>query len=329
VSNNLYFPEIYTNVSVISEGTKRPSGLDTDELNRFGNISTFDPQLFANAREYAENLAEPGGLRKYTPLDVADWLEDLAARTDEQLVAVANSAEFTTPAVQRIYIDLQIMSGLGRFFAGKYRGAAWAELFLMTGITEARLEAAEHIRRGFLGWKAAADVSRDVYQDDLAFGIQDYMRGSWASKLAQMQAEVYELDSWREGDGPPATHPGEAGRPYLEGLRHRVRTLSSELPLTFPSGFRAGEPITVTLDGAGACKEPVLHYRHVNQAERWSSLPMDGAEGKFVGTIPAEYTDTNFHMQFYVTALGDDCVIMVPGLAPDLSNEPYHTIRQS
>jgi len=326
VSNNLYFPEIYTNVSIISEGTKRPYGLDTDQPNRFGNISTFDPQLFANAVEYAENLTAPGTLRKYTPLDVADWLEELAARTDEQVLALANTAEFATPAAQRIYIDLQIMSGIGRFFAGKYRGSSWAEVFLLTGIQEARLEAAEHIRRGFLGWKAAADASRDVYQDDIAFGIQHYMRGSWASKLTEMQSEVHELDSWREGDGPPIPYPGERG--YLDGLRQRVRTTSLSLPLVFPAEFKPGDAVTVTLESAGSYQKAMLHYRHVNQAERWSSLAMAGSDGKYTGTIPADYTDTNFHLQFYVTALGENSVVVIPGLAPDLSNEPYHTIMQ-
>jgi len=116
-----------------------------------------------------------------------------------------------------------------------------------------------------------------------------------------MQAEVYELDSWREGDGPPIPYPGEAGRPYVEGLRNRVRTVTSPLPLFFPTGFKAGETITVSLDAAGPYREPVLHYRHVNQAERWSSMPMDEVGGRYGGTIPADYTDTTFHIQFYVT----------------------------
>jgi hypothetical protein len=328
VSNNLYFPEIYTNVSVISEGTARPYGLDSDAPNRFGNISTFDPQLFANAREYAANLAEPGKLRKYTPLDVADWFEELASRTEEQIKAIADAPEFARPAVQRIYVDLQVMAGLGRFFAGKFRGASFAEAFHLTGVNQVRLQAAEHIRRGYLGWKSAADASKDVYQDDIAFGIQDYMRGSWTSKLSALLAEVYELDSWREGDGPAYTHRGDAGRPYVEGLENRVRTISSPLPLNFPAEFKAGEAITVALDDAGPHEAPVLHYRHVNQAERWSSVPMTGSAGKYSGTIPADYTDTNFHIQFYVTSLRDNSVLMIPGLAPDLSNEPYHTIMQ-
>lgn len=327
VSNNLYFPEIYTNVSVISEGTARPYGLDSDAPNRFGNISTFDPQLFANAHEFAESVAAPGTLRKYTPLDVADWFEELSARTDEQLLSIANAPEFTRPAVQRIYVDLQVLSGLGRFFAGKFRGASWAELFHLTGVNAVRLEAAEHIRRGFAGWKAAAAASRDVYQDDLAFGIQGYMRGSWASRVPEMQAEVYELDSWREGDGPAYRFPGAAGTPYVEGMRRRIRTVSSALPLAVPESFVPGEPITIGLAG-GSHTEPVLHYRHVNQAERWSAVPMARSADGWSATIPGDYTAGKFHMQVYVTALDGDTVLMIPGLAEDLSNEPYRTIMQ-
>jgi hypothetical protein len=72
----------------------------------------------------------------------------------------------------------------------------------------------------------------------------------------------------------------------------------------------------------------VLHYRHVNQAERWRSMPKGGEGGRFAATIPGDYTNSEFHLQFFVTAVVDGKVTVAPGLRDDLANEPYLTAMQ-
>lgn len=327
VSNNLYWPEMYTNLTILGEGVKRPYGADMDQPTRFGNVSTFDPQLFASPKEFVETILGQD-CRKYTPLDVADWLDELATKTEGHASLLRTKGGFGRPAVQRIHVDLQILSGIARFFAEKYRAACWAEAFILTGINEAREEAVEHLRQGCLAWQMLAQVSTAVYQDDISFGIQHYMRGTWKSRLTEIQNEILDVESWREEDGPAPLVQGDEGRPYLQALRNRTRTINRAFPVRFPETFTPGEEIEIEVDAPSGATDLMLHYRHVNQAERWVSAPMTLEGGWRSAKIPADYSRSKFHIQFYTTAREGNAVVMSPGLAQSLSNEPYYTIMQ-
>tara|TARA_R110002020_G_scaffold271244_2_gene486481 strand:+ start:4997 stop:5242 length:246 start_codon:yes stop_codon:yes gene_type:complete len=72
-----------------------------------------------------------------------------------------------------------------------------------------------------------------------------------------------------------------------------------------------------------------LHYRHVNQGERWQQLePEAGGDGKR-WTIPGSYTDSEFHIQFYITATGNEGVRMLPGFPDTLDRAPDELIEQA
>ena len=43
-------------------------------------------------------------------------------------------------------------------------------------------------------------MSRDLYPDDITYGPQSWLRGSWHARLPEMQAELLDLESLR-GDG--------------------------------------------------------------------------------------------------------------------------------
>jgi hypothetical protein len=43
-----------------------------------------------------------------------------------------------------------------------------------------------------------------------------------------------------------------------------------------------------------------LYYRHVDQAERWESVEMSHVAGnRFKATIPSEYTNSPYALQYY------------------------------
>ena len=75
-SNNTYWPEMYTNMPVVDEHRKHPYG-DTPSPKRFGTVSPFDPQLFSRVDDFADSLLDGSAEPKYSPLDAAQWLEDL------------------------------------------------------------------------------------------------------------------------------------------------------------------------------------------------------------------------------------------------------------
>ena len=72
--------------------------------------------------------------------------------------------------------------------------------------------------------------------------------------------------------------------------------------------------------------DPILHYRHINQAERWRSTAMHRNGDGFAAEIPADYTQSDFHLQYFVSlSRGRAQAVLVPGLEDNLANEPYVT----
>jgi hypothetical protein len=49
----------------------------------------------------------------------------------------------------------------------------------------------------------------------------------------------------------------------------------------------------------------------------------------FTATIPAIYADSPFPLQYFFAVTQDGSADMLPGLAPDLCNQPYYVLRQA
>ncbi len=324
-SNNHYWPEIYTNLGLIDGSGKRAYAFDMEGPVRFGNAPTFDSALFATAREYAELLLAGKPSHRYTPLDVADWLERLAEGCERELTAARSSRDFGRPEVQRITIDVAILAGIARHFAEKQRAACWAELFVATKASVLIEPMLDHARRAVFAWEGIAAISRDLYHDDITYGPQSWLRGSWHSRLPEMQAELLDLEAIRGLGGTESVPADERTNAAIAALRSRRPTRAEPIDIGAGRRFNAGEPVSVSV-AATADAPPMLHYRHVNQAERWRSVAMSREADGFEAEIPADYTASDFHLQYFVSFSRDGDAVLVPGLAGDLANEPYVTL---
>jgi len=326
-SNNHYWPEIYSNIPVGTVGT-RNYGSDMDAGMRFGTAPSFDSQMFATPAEYAAALHAGRTERRYTPLDVADWLQELADGCEAALLALKSAESYDTPAVQRIAIDCGILAGMARFFAEKYRASTWTELFLLSKATVALATAERHLKRAVSAWEEVSAIAREVYPDDLTYGPQTYLRGSWQSRLEDIRIELVDLQSMRHEAPYRTREPDGATARAIEALAQRQPVAAGPGLVTAPASFSAGDPLTVHAR-LPAGTEAVLHYRHVNQAERWQQAAMQRDGEGFAATIGGDYTNSPFHLQFYVTAAEGGRVTIAPGLADDLANEPYLTSLRS
>jgi len=76
-SNYSYWPEMGVNMSLFDKPTAATYG-ETKSPSRFGHVSPLDPQLFVGPDEFAEQLLKGETNGKYSPVEVAQWLEDLA-----------------------------------------------------------------------------------------------------------------------------------------------------------------------------------------------------------------------------------------------------------
>jgi hypothetical protein len=61
---------------------------------------------------------------------------------------------------------------------------------------------------------------------------------------------------------------------------------------------------------------------------------MQPRDGRYEGTIPGDYTDSPYPLQYFLELRGTARSVvaggqawMYPGFAPDLSNQPYYVVR--
>jgi hypothetical protein len=110
---------------------------------------------------------------------------------------------------------------------------------------------------------------------------------------------------------------------------------STDCSHTSPASFHPGLPLSLALlvpgeSAHGAPSSAYLHYRHVDQAERWQSVQMQASQHKYSGEIPAAYTHSDYSLQYYFELRrGTDVAWLYPALNSTLSNQPYYAIANT
>src|SRR5207237_7140463 len=107
---------------------------DTPLPKRFGTASPLDPQTFATSEESATTLAQGEADPRYSPLEVATWIDDLAERALRHLEAAEEHASNpAAPPLRRLAIDVRIQTGVGRYYGEKLRAGVAYALYRRTG----------------------------------------------------------------------------------------------------------------------------------------------------------------------------------------------------
>ena len=308
-ANNNYWPELYTNQSLVEPS--KDEYTDTFSPRTFGNTSPLDPQLFSRINDFAGELLEGERSGKYSPIEVAQWLEDLAGAAQPV-------------KARRVDIDVAIQAGLGRFFAAKFRAGVLYAIHERTSDRAALDEALKFYRAARAAWAGLADRAKGVYVPDITVGELPWLRGHWLDRLPAIDADIALLEK-RLGSAKPTGDPkvkaaiGEAmGRPQRPSaaMRHRA-----------PDRFERQQPLPLELTGPALASARV-HYRHVNQAERWQSAVMDRKGPAYVAAIPGAYTDSPYPLQYYFELKSaPDRAWLYPGFPKDLAGQPYYVVR--
>lgn len=319
-----YWPEMYWNQPTVEEPPRNPY-FDTPAPRTSQHASPLDPQLFLSASDYADELLRGERSGRYSPTEVARWLEDLARLADQDL---ARAGAPRSPERLRIRTDIEILARLGRFFGAKLRSGVLYALHERTGDRRALGEALAAYRRARDAWAALADRARRVYQADLSASDRLSERGQWADRLAGIDRDIEDM-ARRVVAVAPSDDPrlGAAIEEALEG-RRRAPPACAHTP---PPGFRPHAAVEITVGVSGA-PEPIsvrLYYRRVNQAERWEVVDMGARDGAHLASIPAAYTDSPFALQYYFQVEdGTGHAWLHPGFGPDLAGRPYYLLRR-
>jgi hypothetical protein len=312
-ANNNYWPEIYTNQSLVEPAQTEYS--DTPAPKIFGNTSPLDPQLFSRINDFADELLKGERSGKYSPIEVAQWLEDLAGAAKPV-------------KDRRVDIDVAIQAGLGWFFAAKFRAGVLYAIHERTGDRAALDEALKFYRAARAAWAGLAERAKGVYDADITVGELPWLRGHWLDRLPAMDADIARLEKRIDAAKPTGDPKVKAaiaaaiveatGRPERPSaaMRHRA-----------PGRFQRLQPLALELTSPVVALARV-YYRHVNQAERWESAAMDRKGPAYIAAIPGPYTDSPYPLQYYFELKSAaDRAWLYPGFPPDLAGQPYYVAR--
>ncbi len=228
-SNNAYWPEIYTNMPIVDEARPHPYG-DTPKPKRFGAVSPLDPALFSSINEFAEEIVNGQLSGRFSPLDVARWLDGFCEEAERHLLeAESQAADTNAPSFRRLAIDVRLQSGLGRFFAQKLRAGVWYALYERTGDVTALEQALAMYRAARDAWAALAAQAEGVYVNDLTFGLSTHLRGHWSDRLPAIEQDIEDMAAQLEA---AHQHPALQGsdKERAESARARLSTLLTQEP---------------------------------------------------------------------------------------------------
>ncbi len=338
-ANNNYWPEMYTNMS-ISDASHPEPYTDTPSPKRFGAVSPLDPQLFSSVDACVDEWLQGHPSGRYTPIDVATRLEDLAGAASRQLTEASSKAGAQPDAAfQRVALDIAVQADLARFFALKLRAAVLYALFERTGEPRARARAVDLYRSARDAWARIAEQTNHRFVDDVTFGPASYQRGHWRDRLAAIDKDIAAMMA--DLSRPPRATTRDAERfDLIDAAVDRAATRPSLLVRQGPpSGFRRGQSVAIDVADkilAENVEKPAsglrLRYRRTNQAEPWQSEPMTPHGSGHRATVPPEYADSPFALQYYFDLLDDVPTVVLalyPGFDQTWCNQPYFVVRQA
>jgi hypothetical protein len=340
-ANNNYWPEMYTNMAIVDAKRPHPYG-DTLSPKRFGTVSSLDPEFFSRVDDFAEELFKGETNARRSPAEVAAWLESYAAGAEAAMVqARARTRRPEAPEFRRAAADVALQSGLGHFFAWKFRAAVLFALYQRSEYRPALKEALKAYRQARGAWAQAVTAARNIYRADVTFGPGDFQRGHWLDRLPAIDADIADMErilqranAAKTAAAAPAPAMDRAIKAVLRQPLERRRMAKLDLHRP-PTTFRRGAPLLVEISvapdrDATQMKSVYLRFRRVNQAELWQAVEMRQEGTNYSASIPADYTDSPFPLQYHFELRERSGVAwFFPGLWPGWEGQPYFVARQA
>jgi hypothetical protein len=163
------------------------------------------------------------------------------------------------------------------------------------------------------------------------------LHGHWAGRLAAIVGDIDDmqaaLDKATIATTRRSTDPSRQGVIYASALLGQRPTIAvTHEP---PVDFVPGESVRITVTAGAEGPRPIsarLHYRQVNQPERFVTTGLDqvanGGAASFTGEIPGDYTLSLYPLLYYVDfQMADGAPTLSPGCDADLANQSYVLIR--
>jgi hypothetical protein len=165
---------------------------------------------------------------------------------------------------------------------------------------------------------------------DVTVGEQNYLRGHWLDRLPAIDKDIAALEAMLAAM-PPSSAKGEISLRVAGAIRsalERKPQAAVAMRHSAPERFARGEAIAIAAPGTDKTVAVRLHYRHVDQAENYVLVAMEKDGSRYTASIPAEYTKTEFPIQYYFEVHTNDGEAgLYPGFNQQLTNQPYFVVR--
>jgi hypothetical protein len=328
-ANNGYWPEMYLNMPIVGVAAPGLYG-DSPSPRRFGTVSPLDPQLFSTVDELAEELTRGSLGAKYSPLEVAQQLEDWSSEAATLLAeADKRTKDRRDPVYRRMAVDVSIAAGLGRFVAWKLRAGVLYGLCEKGGHDAVLQEALKAYRAARQAWAELAGRAEGVYVRDVTYGLEPQLRGHWSDRLAAIDADIAAMEQRQGKAAARGAEPKDVARAMAAVLArpHRPEVRIEHTP---PTALRPGYDLDIQMRPAGhSVTSALLWYRRVNQAETFLKKPMVRQQGTYQASIEGEYTKSVFPLQYYFELRsGQGQAWLYPGFRAGFLGQPYFVVEK-
>ncbi|MDF1512367.1 MAG: hypothetical protein P1S60_01015 [Anaerolineae bacterium] len=327
--SQIYWPEMSTGAALFAEHNFNTRyGQVT-----YGSTEPSDPGLFYGIEEYVTDVNAGKLKRKYTPLQVAGWLKQLANDIHNCLSTLHLIQDLHENLEYRqAVVDLKMVAGFAQFHAWKISAAY--HLAQYGGDSDAA-----HLQQAFACMSAAAVKWDDlvetgaVFQMNLEFGVgaPTDRHGHWRDRKGEIEKDLVLLKKMLNNlpggslDEMQMARVKKREDMEVPACWVQVPAFTAEWPVSCP----AGKGLELIVSGPLCDSVPRLHYRHTNQLEgEFQTAEMELCEKGYRGVIPGVYIDPAWDLLIYVTQISDNQTVTVfPGIYHPEYPAPYHHIR--
>ena len=294
-----------------------------DDLT-YGSSEPSDHGLFYGIDEFAKEGKCPAG--KYTPLQYAKWLLDLANELQDAMERLeADGTGGKDAEYKAMTADFRLLIFFARYHAYKVRSALALAYYNDRHEPKRLADAVYWFDLCMREWKGLSDLGRKVYYHDLDFSSAGTVtrRGTWGDLMPELGADRAILEKLLQKEKLQ-----ETGRPSFCYEPGRQAVMTGR----FPAKAEKGKAIRIEVGVSGITgteKLPVLHYRNTDQTEGlFHRIRMQWDTQRYYAEIPASYVTGRWDILVYVTLQGpeESCTVF-PGVNHPDYPYPYHVIE--